>query len=216
MSVSQSLLDRVARTLFGNLGSKKPKKPKAVNTRRLQFEPLESREMLAVGPIADVEFPVPVRCDALYNGGISRTEIRSEASYEYDAVTKTNFHSYEDWCDQPYILYITEIRSEGTTTTNRRENLSQTLDWSYTYGSNGVTNENFKETYYKVVQLVFLRVRFSGNIGSMFFLIFPLFTEIIMARTAAQIDLDALEKSILQKILRSRKAGKYLQARAGA
>ena len=35
-----------------------------------------------------------------------------------------------------------------------------------------------------------------------------------MARTAAQIDLDALEKGILQKILRSRKAGKDLQARA--
>ena len=113
MNGSESFFDRIVRTLFGNPGSKKPKKVKPVNTRRLQIEALESREMLAVGPIADVDFPVPVRCDALYNGGISRTE----------------------------------IRSEGTTTTNRRENLSQTLDWSYTYGSNGVTNENFKETY---------------------------------------------------------------------
>ncbi len=86
MSDSESFLDRIVRTLLGNSGTKKSK---AVNMRRLQMEPLESREMLAVGPIADVEIAVPIRCDALYNGGISRTEIRSEASYEYDAVTKT-------------------------------------------------------------------------------------------------------------------------------
>jgi len=169
MSVSQSLLDRVARTLFGNPGSKKPKKVKAVNMRRLQMEPLESREMLAVGPIADLEFPVPIRCDTeiqsscqvfqdgemeFSHGGtetqrisspcasVSLCEKNTAVAAQWSAdVLDMFFESYNDTID-----YGTASSSDFSTTTHQCENVTQVLDWSYTVTNGVISNEKYWES----------------------------------------------------------------------